>query len=317
MKIQFLGTGSGVPAKARNVSSLVLKLLDEINEIWLFDCGEATQHQILQTSIKPRKITNIFITHMHGDHIFGLPGFLSSRSFQGGDNDPLTIYGPQGIRQFVQNALRFSKSKLSYPIKFVELNNEGGQLKLANGWKIDYLPLNHGVMSFGFRIVEPDSQGELLIDRLAPFNIPNGPIFGQLKRGETVTLADGTILNGNDFLGEEKKGRIVTILGDTRPCANLVTLAKGADALIHEATYVDQERDLAYAHFHSTNIQAAKVAKEAQAKKLLMNHISARYLGADAKKLEKQAKTVFPQAQIVYDFTEVEVLNRKEEPDEQ
>lgn len=309
MKIQFLGTGSGVPAKARNVSSLVLKLLDEINEIWLFDCGEATQHQILQTSIKPRKITNVFITHMHGDHIFGLPGFLSSRSFQGGDNDPLTIYGPEGIRQFVQNALRFSKSKLSYTIKFVELNNEGGRLNLANGWQIEYLPLNHGVISFGFRIVEPDSQGELLIDQLTQYNIPNGPIFGQLKRGETVTLADGTILNGRDFLGEEKKGRIVTILGDTRPCANLVTLAKNADILVHEATYVDQESDLAHAHFHSTNIQAAKVAKEAQVKKLLMNHISARYLGADAKNLEKQAKSVSPSAQIVYDFTEIEVIN--------
>ena len=124
MQIEFLGTGAGSPSKQRNVSSLALKLLEERKAVWLFDVGEATQHQILQTTIRPRKIEKIFITHLHGDHIFGLPGLLSSRSFQGG-TEPLTIYGPKGIKEYVQVALRVSESRLSYPIKFVELTDDG------------------------------------------------------------------------------------------------------------------------------------------------------------------------------------------------
>lgn len=312
MKLQFLGTGAGIPAKSRNVSSLALKLLDELNEIWLFDCGEGTQHQILKTHLKPRKISSIFITHLHGDHIFGLPGFLSSRSFQGGDGGSLVIYGPKGIRNFVLNALKYSKSKLSYSIKFVELDDEGGVIQLANQWRVEYLPLNHGIQCFGYRVIEPDTKGELLIDLLQSYHIPNGPIYGQLKRGEIVTLSDGTVLNGADFVGPDKKGKIITILGDTRPCTNLAVLAKNADVLIHEATYEANESSLALAHFHSTNTQAALVAKEANVGQLYLNHISARYLGNDVKKLEDEAKTVFKHSKIVYDLNEFDVLSREE-----
>ncbi|MEZ0116053.1 UNVERIFIED_ORG: ribonuclease Z [Heyndrickxia coagulans] len=120
MEILFLGTGAGVPAKARNVTSIALKLLEERNAIWLFDCGEATQHQILHTAIKPRKVEKIFITHLHGDHIFGLPGFLGSRSFQGGDG-PLTVYGPKGIKAFVEVSLKVSETRLKYPLEIIEI----------------------------------------------------------------------------------------------------------------------------------------------------------------------------------------------------
>jgi len=116
MELQFLGTGAGVPSKMRNVTSIALKLLDEINEVWLFDCGEATQQQILNTNIRPGKIKKIFITHMHGDHIFGLPGLLTSRSFQGGEDD-LTLYGPKGIKNFIDTTIQASCSKLGYPLK--------------------------------------------------------------------------------------------------------------------------------------------------------------------------------------------------------
>ena len=117
MELEFLGTGAGVPAKHRNVSSIALKLLDECNAVWLFDCGEGTQLQILRTTIRPRKIEKIFITHLHGDHIFGLPGLISSRSFQGGDNQPITIYGPPGIEQYINASLKYSKSNLLYKRK--------------------------------------------------------------------------------------------------------------------------------------------------------------------------------------------------------
>ncbi|WP_124059598.1 ribonuclease Z [Vaginisenegalia massiliensis] len=303
MFIQFLGTGAGVPAKARNVSSLALKLLDELNEVWLFDCGEATQHQILQTTLRPRKISKIFITHLHGDHIFGLPGFLSSRSFQGG-SEALTIYGPQGIKEFVLTSLKLSRSRLTYPLKFVELSPQGGQIKLANDWIVDYLPLDHGILSFGFRVTQPDLAGQLLMDRLEPYQIPNGPLLGKLKRGETIELEDGRILNGRDFISPNQPGKVVTILGDTRLTDNGITLAKEADLLVHEATFEESEAALAKRYFHSTNTQAAYVASQARAKKLLLNHISARYLGHQAKYLENQACHVFSATQVVVDLAE-------------
>ena len=221
MEILFLGTGAGVPSKSRNVSSLVLKLLNELNETWLFDCGEGTQHQILKTTLKPGKVKNIFITHMHGDHIFGLPGFLSSRSFQGGDNQPITIYGPPGIEQYINASLKYSKSNLLYKVNIVELDPKGGELQLNKGWKVKYLPLQHNVLSFGYRIEEPKSDGVLLVEKLKEYNIPNGPIFGKLKNGETVTLEDGTELDGKDFVGEAQPGKVIAIIGDTRPNANI------------------------------------------------------------------------------------------------
>ena len=141
MELQFLGTGAGVPAKMRNVSSIALKLLDERNEIWLFDCGEATQQQILNTTIRPGKIKKIFITHLHGDHIFGLPGLLTSRSFQGGE-DELTVYGPKGIKRFIDASIAASYSKLGYPLKVVEFE-EDGVLFEDKQFKVETMNLEH------------------------------------------------------------------------------------------------------------------------------------------------------------------------------
>lgn len=306
MKLLFLGTGAGVPAKNRNVSSIALKLLDELNEVWLFDCGEATQHQILHTTLKPRKITKIFITHLHGDHIFGLPGLLSSRSFQGGD-DLLTVYGPEGIADFIHSSLKYSKTKLSYPIKIEELDADGGTLYVNNNWTVEYLPLYHGIQCFGFRVTEPDIAGELLVDKLKEYNIPNGPIFGKLKRGETVVLEDGTILDGTQFVAPNRKGRIVTILGDTRPTRHSQYLAQDANVLVHECTFEASEAQMAHRYFHSTSQQAATIAQDANVQQLLLNHISARYLGRDARRLEQEARHVFENSHVVYDLEEYEV----------
>lgn len=305
MELQFLGTGAGQPSKQRNVSCVALKLLDELNGIWLFDVGEATQHQILRTNIRLRKITKIFISHNHGDHIFGLPGLLSTRSFQG-DVGPLTIYGPAGIEQFVRTSLQISRTKVSYPIKFVELS-EPGLICEDKGLRVYTDRLDHRIPSFGFRVVEATHPGELLIDKLAKYNIPNGPILGQLKRGEQVTLADGTVLNGKDFLGPEKPGRIVTIIYDTRSTPSIARLAKDADVLVHESTFAGDESKMARNYYHSTSVQAAKIAKQENVKKLCLNHISARYMGAKAKKLENQAKKVFPNTVLVNDFDRIEI----------
>ena len=305
MELQFLGTGAGQPSKQRNVSSLALKLLDELNEIWLFDVGEATQHQILKTNIRLRKVTIIFISHNHGDHIFGLPGLLATRSFQG-DVGPITVYGPPGLEQFVKTALRVSRTKVSYPIKFVELT-EGGLIYQGKGFRVYTEKLDHRVSSFGYRVVEDSRPGELLMSKLEKYNIPNGPLLGKLKKGEQIVLSDGTVLDGKEFLGPERPGRIVTIIYDTRSTPNIAKLAQNADVLVHESTFAGNEAKLAHSYYHSTAVEAATVARDNGVKRLYLDHISARYLGSKAKQLEKQARKVFDHTKLVNDFDRVNI----------
>ena len=300
MELQFLGTGAGVPAKMRNVSSIALKLLDERNEIWLFDCGEATQQQILNTTIRPGKIKKIFITHLHGDHIFGLPGLLTSRSFQGGE-DELTVYGPKGIKRFIDASITVSYSKLGYPLKVVEFE-EDGVLFEDKQFKVEAMKLEHGIPSYGFRITEADQIGELKADELKALGVPFGPVFGRLKRGEVVTLEDGRVIDGKDYVSEDIKGRVVVICGDTRFTPKSIALAKNANVLVHEATYEADKEKTARQHFHSTSKQAATVALEANVQQLYLTHISARYLGHQVSQLEQEARKVFPQTKVVKDF---------------
>ena len=300
MELQFLGTGAGVPAKMRNVSSIALKLLDERNEIWLFDCGEATQQQILNTTIRPGKIKKIFITHLHGDHIFGLPGLLTSRSFQGGE-DELTVYGPKGIKRFIDASIAVSYSKLGYPLKVVEFE-EDGVLFEDKQFKVEAMKLEHGIPSYGFRMTEADQIGELKADELKALGVPFGPVFGRLKRGEVVTLEDGRVIDGKDYVSEDIKGRVVVICGDTRFTPKSIALAKNANVLVHEATYEADKEKTARQHFHSTSKQAATVALEANVQQLYLTHISARYLGHQVIQLEQEARKVFPQTKVVKDF---------------
>lgn len=309
MQLEFLGTGAGSPSKQRNVTSVALKLLEELNEIWLFDAGEATQHQILHTTIRPRKVTKIFITHLHGDHIFGLPGFLSSRSFQGG-NEPLTIYGPVGIKKFVMTALQVSESRLSYPLKFVEIDRSQ---KLFNerGFKVTTMSLDHKIACYGYRIEEADHPGELQVDKLRQDNIPSGPIYGQLKAGKTVKLDDGRVIDGKNYIGKPQPGRIIAILGDTRQTPNAVVLAHKADVLVHESTFAKNEAKMAHNYYHSTSLQAAEVAKQAGVKKLLLTHISARYTGKAAYQLAYQVRDVVPDTRVVNDFDVIDVPFKK------
>lgn len=306
--IFFLGTGAGLPAKLRNVTSIALKLLEERGAIWLFDVGEATQHQILHTSIKPRRIEKIFITHLHGDHIYGLPGLLSSRSFQGGDTE-IIIYGPKGIEEYVKVSLSVSQTFLKYPLKIVEL--EEGVVFEDEQMVVEARRLEHGIPSYGFRIVEKERPGTLLAEKLSLAGIKPGPIYKKIKNGETVIVEDGRTIDPKDFLGPAQKGRIVTILGDTRYCETAVYLAQNADVLIHEATFSKEEERLAHEYFHSTTHQAAKIAKRANVKQLYLTHISARYDRHAWGDLVKEAKEIFPNSDIAEDFKEVTIhLNK-------
>lgn len=315
MEIEFLGTGAGAPSKSRNVSATALKLLDEINEIWLFDVGEATQHQILKTNIKPRKITKIFITHLHGDHIFGLPGFLSSRSFQNGDA-PVEIYGPVGIKEYVKTSLRISGTHLSYRIIFHEIENERGQLFSNDHFQVKYALLDHRIPSYGYRVIEATKPGELLVDKLLQAGVPSGPLYGQLKQGKDIILPDRRTFLSSDYVGPAIPGRIVTIFGDTRISKNHLFLAHNADVVVHESTFAHQDRDIAHKYYHSASTQVAKMAKDAHAKYLILTHLSARYLGKNALMLQKQAEKIFPKVQVASDLMTYNVLPKKDLSDE-
>ncbi len=300
MELLFLGTGAGVPAKERNVSAAALQLLEERGATWLFDCGEATQHQILHTSIRPRRIEKIFITHLHGDHIFGLPGLLGSRSFQGGDT-PLTVYGPKGIRSFIEVSLTVSTTHVKYPLHIVEIEEEGIVFE-DEQFTVEAARLSHGIECFGYRITEHDIPGPLLVDKLLERGIKPGPMFKRLKNGESVELEDGTVLYGADFIGLPQKGRIVTVLGDTRYCEASIRLAQDADVLVHEATLAAAEEEQAHEYYHSTTHQAARVAVLAGAKRLILTHISSRYQGAQCAQLLEEAQEIFPHTEMADDL---------------
>lgn len=308
MQLHFLGTGAGMPSKERNTTAIALKLLEERGTIWLFDCGEATQHQILHTSIKPRKIDKIFFTHLHGDHLFGLPGFLSSRSFLGGE-DALTIYGPAGIRAWVEQTLKLTKTHLTYPIHFVEVKE--GVVYEDNQFIVTAQPLEHVIECFGYRIEQKPLAGQLLIDKALALGVPKGPMLGKLKSGQDVVLADGTIVESAIVTSPPQKGFTITILGDTKFCQNAATLAQEADVVVHEATFDHATIHLAAQYGHSTNTEAAQIAKQAAAKQLLLTHISARFLAHDLVPFLQEAQEIFPNTIIAQDQMLLEWRNQQ------
>ncbi len=299
MELFFLGTGAGVPAKERNVSALVLHLLEERRTSWLFDCAEATQHQILHTNVKLSKLEKIFISHLHGDHIFGLPGLLSSRSFQGGQSE-LTVYGPKGIKDFIEVSLKISNTHIKYPLTITEI--EPGIIFEDDTFLVEVKKVEHGIDSYGFRVVEKDLPGSLLVDKLKEIGVRPGPAYAKLKGGETVTLDDGRVIDGKNYVGSPKKGRVVAIIGDTRRCKAAYELASNADVLVHEATFSAEDGKQAYEFFHSTTKDAAEIAKASNAKKLIITHISSRYQGYECQRLLLEAQEIFEGTEIAEDF---------------
>jgi len=300
MELIFLGTGAGLPSKERNVSSVALSLLQELNEVWLFDCGEATQHQILHTTIKPRKINKIFITHLHGDHIFGLPGFLGSRSFQ--DGEALTIYGPKGIKKFVETSLEVSATHLTYPLYIEEITE--GIIYEGNDFTVTAARLEHGVTSYGYRIEEKDKLGELRVDKLKELGVQPGKIYQDIKNNPETVLPNGDVIQRSDVLGPNKKGHIISILGDTRNTLKHETFIQNSDVLVHEATFDQNKHELAYQYHHSTTAEAAQLALSGQVKQLILTHISARYQEEkDMTLLLQEARDIFPNTMIAEDLS--------------
>ncbi|TNJ68150.1 ribonuclease Z [Paenibacillus hemerocallicola] len=298
MELYFLGTGAGMPSKERNVTAVALTLYDERGTMWLFDCGEGTQHQILRSPLKASRLEFIFITHLHGDHVYGLPGLLTSRSNQGGTT-PLTLFGPPGLEAMLEPVLRYSQAHLSYELLYREVGE--GVVFQDDRFEIQCSKLDHRIDSYGYRIVEKDKPGKLDAAKLHTQGIPPGPLFGKIKRGETVALPDGTVIDGKSFIGPPVPGKKIVILGDTRKCEAAVSLSSDADVLVHEATFDSSLDELAQMYYHSTAKDAAQTAKRAGAKSLILTHISSRYQEDEAARLLSEAQQLFPATWIAKD----------------
>jgi ribonuclease Z len=309
VQITFLGTSSGVPTRSRNVSSVALRLPQRA-EVWLFDCGEGTQHQLLRSDVKISQIRRIFITHLHGDHIFGLMGLLASYGLAGNPTR-IDIYGPPGLNEYLQACQRYSYTHLSYPLKVHTVRT--GAVYEDEEFIVSCGPLKHRITAFGYRVTEKDRPGRFNVEKAAALGIPFGPLYGQLKRGEQISLPDGRQIHGADLCGEPEVGRKFVYCTDTVYCEDAVKLAQGADVLIHEATFAHQDAQLAFDRLHSTSTMAAQVALGAGVKQLIITHFSPRYAPGNALVLDdllQEARAIFPNTELAYDFLTYEVPRR-------
>ncbi|ERN41390.1 ribonuclease Z [Rubidibacter lacunae KORDI 51-2] len=310
MEITFLGTSSGVPTRSRNVSSVALRL-PQRGEVWLFDCGEGTQHQLLRSDLKSSQIQRIFITHMHGDHIFGLMGLLASIGLAG-TGAPIALCGPQGLDSYLRACARYSHTNLGRRIDVTE--SQPGVVFEDSEYLVSCLPLKHRIPAFGYRIVEKDRPGRFMVEKAAAQGILPGPIYGRLKRGETIVLPDGRRIRGNELCEPDEIGRKVVYCTDTVFCEAAIDLARDADVLIHEATFAHQDAQMAFERLHSTSTMAAQVALAAGVQQLILTHFSPRYAPGNALQLDDlldEARAIFPKTCLARDFMTYEVPRRR------
>lgn len=300
MQLTFLGTSAGVPTRTRNVTAMLLNLQHPTQPgLWLFDCGEGTQHQLLHTPFNPGKIERIFISHLHGDHLFGLPGLICSRSMAG-SAQPLTLYGPTGLKEFVETTLRLSGSWTDFPLTVVEIS--AGEILDDGLRKVTAYPLNHPVECYGFRVEEHDKPGALDAKRLIADGVPFGPLFQKLKAGERITLADGRIIDGADYLAPATPGKKIAIFGDTAPCEAALALARDVDLMVHEVTLEAAMAEKANSRGHSSSEQTAQLARAANARRLIITHVSSRYDAEGCRRLLAECQSLFANCELAEDF---------------
>jgi len=321
MKVIPLGTSSGKPTLKRNVSATAVVREGE----WLlFDCGEGTQTQIQRAGLSPNRMTAIFITHLHGDHFNGLPGLLSTMALDRRERS-LTLVGPPGIREYLDTLARLKILFVNYPLEVREVDGrsqgggEGrgeesvakareGRLRVvyeAAEYAVYAQPIDHRIFALGYRVEERPRPGRFDLERARALGVPEGPLFGRLQAGNDVELPDGRIAHPSDVLGPGRPGKVVAYCTDTRPCAASIELAREADLLIHEATYTHDLSAEAREFGHSTAGQAAQVAVESGARRLLLTHFSTRF--GDVTPLLEEASAIFEETEIANDLVELEV----------
>lgn len=297
---RFLGTAASRPTVERGVSSVAL--IRE-GQTLLFDCGEGTQRQMMRFGVS-FAFEDLFFTHTHSDHILGITGLIRTMALQG-RTERLRLWTPRGAGKTLRQCISLGGERTTFPVDITEL--EAGATLSRGDYRIETFAVDHGPStSLGYALVEEERKGRFNPDLARELGIPEGPLWGRIHRGESITLEDGRVIPPAVLVGEPRRGRRVVITGDTRPCTATIEAARDADLLIHEATFADEEAPRALETGHSTAREAAEVAKAAGARKLALTHISARY-SANAKDLEREARQVFAASVVVKDGAEIEI----------
>jgi ribonuclease Z len=311
VQVTFLGTSSGVPTRGRNVSAVALRLPQRA-ELWLFDCGEGTQHQFLRSELRVSQLRRIFVTHMHGDHVFGLPGLLASLGLAGTCSG-IDLYGPDPLRDYLEGVLRTSSTRIGYPLRshrVKEAASSGALLLDDDDITVRCTKLIHRVPAYAYRVDQKPRAGRFDVEQARALGIPPGPIYAELKAGREVVLDDGRIINGASLCGPERPGCSLVYCTDTVFSEAAVELARGADLLIHESTFSHAEAEMAFAKQHSTSTMAAQTALAAGVRQLMLTHLSPRYVPGNPvtpDDLLNEARSIFPNTELAKDFLTVEI----------
>lgn len=289
IEIFTLGTGSAVPSLIRNHSSTAIR---KEGDIYLFDCGEATQHQIQKIKLRHSKFKAILISHLHGDHIFGLMGFISTLSLNG-RKKKLKIYGPPGIKKYINFNLKFIQGNIIFPLEIIEVEKQK-EYKIDKNVFVKPYELEHTIKTFGYVWWEKDKPGKFNVDKAKEFNIPPGPLYSKLQNGKTIEI-NGKKIEPEDVLGKPRKGTAIGYVLDTEPCENASYIAEKSDVLIFDATYKEEDKEYARRGKHSTQKEAIEIAKKHDVKKLILTHFSQRYM-------EKFKNSYDDDLEIIYSY---------------
>lgn len=304
IRVTFLGTAAARPTVRRGVSALTVQ---REGDLMLFDCGEGTQRQMMrfQTGFS---LDSIFFTHMHADHILGLTGLLRTMGLQG-RTEPITLYGPSGSRGILKTAAGLGVDWVPFEVIIEELA-VGARVE-RDEYDVVALKVDHGAAALGYALAEHRRAGRFDVEAARALGVPEGPLFGQLHRGEPVEV-DGRTIEPHAVVGPDRDGRTVVYTGDTRPTASIIEAAHNAELLIHEATFTEDERDRALSTFHSTARDAAEVAAVAGVRRLVLTHLSARY-SDDPGAIKTEAREIFPRAVVAQDGLVIELPYSEEE----
>jgi ribonuclease Z len=297
LDLVFFGTSGSVPTAQRAPSALLVR---RGGERLLFDCGEGTQRQFLRSTVGLVELREVFVSHFHADHYLGLPGMLKTFALRGREI-PLTVYGPPGLKELF-GTLRRVFGRLSYPLEIAELRP--GDALEREDYNLVTFPVAHGVQSLGFALIEHPRPGRFDVAASDALGVPSGPERGLLQAGESVQLPDGRVVTPDEVLGSPRPGRKVVLSGDTAPSPTVLEAARGAEVLVHEATFLDEERERAQETAHSTALEAAEVARDADVGLLALTHLSSRYFGPE---VVREARTIFPETVVPKDFDVIDV----------
>ena len=304
MKIVLLGTSSAVPTLHRNLSATALV---RGGDVFLFDCGEGTQIQLMRAGVKRSKIHSIFIGHLHGDHLYGISGLLSTLHLDGRE-EPLRVFGPEGLRHFLNAAFRTADVRFNFPITVDEFpRGYRGRVLDDARFFVDALPLDHSIFCLGWRFEEKPRPGEFNLRKAEALGIPQGPLYGQLQRGKIVTLPDGRSILPDAVVGPPRPGQSVVYCLDTQFSERSIQLAERCTALIHETTFGPEGIQMARERKHSTMEDAARVAKEARVESLVATHFSTRYDRRQIAQIGDGARSIFENIIIGRDLQQIEV----------